>query len=147
MAYTMSDSLELDKSKAQNLSLTRIKEAEILLKENCFAGAYYLAGYSVELALKAVICKKFKRETIPDKNFVQSLYTHKLDDLMTKSELKFKFDEDKKANSQLDTYWTVVTKWNENSRYDLKSEQDATSIINAINDPQNGILSWIKQHW
>ncbi len=143
----MRDSLELDREKAKKLSNSRIEEAKVLLRENSFSGAYYLAGYSIELALKAVICKTFKSETIPDKNFVNSLHSHKLVDLMNLSGLKIQFENDKRDNPELENFWTIVTKWNENSRYEIKGRQDASSIIEAIINQQNGILTWIKQHW
>src|SRR4051794_11351182 len=118
----MAASLELDKEKAKHLSNSRIEEANILCKEGCFSGAYYMAGYSVELALKAVICKAFKSETIPDKNFVSSLHSHKLVELMNLSGLKFKFENDKKGSPELESFWSIVTKWNENSRYEIKEK-------------------------
>ncbi len=138
---------ELDKNKTQELSQARIDEAKILLKEKYFSGAYYMAGYSVELALKAVICKVFKHETIPDKKFVQSIYIHKLTELMNLSGLKIKFESEMKSNQHLETHWSIVTKWNEECRYEFKTEQDAISIIEAIENQNNGILSWIKRHW
>lgn len=50
----MRDSLELGREKAKELSESRVKEAKLLLRENCFSGAYYLARYSIELALKGL---------------------------------------------------------------------------------------------
>jgi hypothetical protein len=42
-------------------------------------GAYYLAGYAVECALKACIAKETKRYEFPDKKRVDSSYSHNLD--------------------------------------------------------------------
>ena len=39
------------------LSEMKLKAAELLLQNNFFDDAYYLGGYSVELLLKARICK------------------------------------------------------------------------------------------
>ncbi|MFA6916136.1 MAG: hypothetical protein WC222_07045 [Parachlamydiales bacterium] len=98
------NSLELDRDKAKYLSNSRLEEAKILLNENRFSGAYYLAGYSIELGLKSVICKAFKSETIPDKKFVVSLHSHNLVDLMNLSGLKIEFEKAKKINPQLETF-------------------------------------------
>lgn len=84
----MRDGIELGEGKAKKLSEFRLEEAKILYKEKKFSGAYYLAGYSIELALKAAICKKFKSGTIPDKKFVNDLYTNDLEKLMALSSLK-----------------------------------------------------------
>jgi HEPN domain-containing protein len=41
----------------QDLSKVRLKEATALLNLRMYDGAYYLAGYAVECALKACIAK------------------------------------------------------------------------------------------
>lgn len=41
----------------QQLADSRLLEAKTLLANNLFDGAVYLAGYALELALKARICK------------------------------------------------------------------------------------------
>jgi HEPN domain-containing protein len=41
----------------QKLAAIRLKEAKLLLAANAPDGAYYLAGYAVECALKACIAK------------------------------------------------------------------------------------------
>jgi hypothetical protein len=41
------------------LSKERLSEAKILFDNGKFDGAYYLSGYSIELALKAKICERF----------------------------------------------------------------------------------------
>lgn len=124
-----------------------MKKLKFCIKEKSYSGAYYLAGYSIELALKAAICKKFKSGTIPDKKFVNDLYVHDLEKLMSLSSLKNNYDNEKKNNPELETFWNVITKWTENSRYEIKNEQDSLAIIEAICNQKNGILAWIKQHW
>ena len=47
----------VDRKDLQELSKVRLKEATALLKLGLFDGAYYLAGYAVECALKACIAK------------------------------------------------------------------------------------------
>lgn len=42
----------------KDLAKQRLTEAEILLKNGMCDGAFYLAGYSVELTLKAKICER-----------------------------------------------------------------------------------------
>ena len=50
----------------QGLSRLRIREARALLRLGEWAGAYYLAGYAVECALKSVISKGTRRHDFPD---------------------------------------------------------------------------------
>jgi HEPN domain-containing protein len=43
----------LNRRDFQELALVRLNEAKVLLDAGHFDGAYYLAGYAVECALKA----------------------------------------------------------------------------------------------
>lgn len=45
----------------RELALLRLKEAQVLFANGCWSGAYYLAGYAIECALKACIAKKTER--------------------------------------------------------------------------------------
>ncbi|HLF84399.1 MAG TPA: HEPN domain-containing protein [Blastocatellia bacterium] len=49
------------------LAVTRLREAKVLLANGEYSGAYYLAGYVVECALKACIAKRTKRHDFPDR--------------------------------------------------------------------------------
>ena len=42
------------------IARARLRDAQILLQAKRFEGAHYLCGYSVELALKARICRTLK---------------------------------------------------------------------------------------
>lgn len=51
--------LAITRADFQRVAVMRIEEAQALLDAGKWDGAYYLAGYSIELALKACIIKKF----------------------------------------------------------------------------------------
>jgi HEPN domain-containing protein len=57
----------VDRRDLQELSKVRLKEAKALLDLGLYDGAYYLAGYAVECALKAGIAKETRRHQFPDK--------------------------------------------------------------------------------
>jgi len=46
----------------------KLDDAELLLENKKFANAYYLAGYAVEIGLKACIAAHISAETIPVRN-------------------------------------------------------------------------------
>ena len=71
-----------DRATFQQLAEERLAEATLLLAQGYPSGAYYLAGYAVECALKASIATRFKVDEIPDKSLVNSVYTHKLIELL-----------------------------------------------------------------
>jgi HEPN domain-containing protein len=50
----------MNRTDLQQLAELRIKEARILLDGDSYSGAYYLAGYAIECALKACIAKRTK---------------------------------------------------------------------------------------
>ena len=75
----------MNSSDLQKLASLRIKEAKTLLDNDRYEGAYYLAGYAVECALKACIAKKTKRFDFPDKELANKSYTHKLEALVGQS--------------------------------------------------------------
>ena len=60
----------------QKISRIRIREARKLLNAGEYAGAYYLAGYAVECALKACIAKQTKRYEFPEIGRVKNSYEH-----------------------------------------------------------------------
>jgi HEPN domain-containing protein len=133
----------------QNLAELRIKEARILLEAASYPGAFYLAGYSIECALKACIAKETKEHHFPDRpEEVRKIYTHNLDQLLGLAKLKDKFEEDKKSNKDLDAYWNSIVNWSEEKRYELElTEKEAADLWNAIADPTNGVLQWLKKCW
>jgi HEPN domain-containing protein len=52
----------------RELAIQRLAEARILLNNGMCDGAFYLAGYSVELSLKSRICEKFGIPNLLDDN-------------------------------------------------------------------------------
>ena len=121
-------------------------DAKHLLADGRWANAYYLAGYAVELALKACIAKTFKAETIPDKALVNATYSHNFTNLVGTAELTADLNNRKMAQA-FEINWGVVVQWSEESRYESRGEQEAKDLIAAIEDATDGVLVWIKAHW
>jgi len=119
----------------------------MLLRAGRSSSAYYLAGYAVELALKACISSSFLSDTIPDKAFVTEIYTHNLEKLLGTAGLQYHFTSDSKKNPSLAAAWGIASKWTEASRYTLWDQVSASNLVDAIGDPQNGVFQWVKKHW
>ena len=130
----------------QKLAAIRLREAKALLAANAPDGAYYLAGYAVECALKARIAKSTERHDFPDKKRANDSWTHKLKDLVVAAGLESELEEARRE-SEFALYWTVVVQWNEESRYRSHSTQVASDLIEAIDDPKHGIFQWLKKHY
>jgi HEPN domain-containing protein len=137
----------MNRTDFQKLSRLRLQEAKLLLQAQSYSGAYYLAGYSVECALKACIAKETARYDFPDKDRVQKSYTHNLTELLSVSGLKVSFADAQITNANLASSWSVVANWSEKSRYQFFTLPDAQSMIEAVAKRKDGVLSWITQRW
>lgn len=108
--------MELSRQEFQRLAEERLEDAEALLSAGRFGGAYYVAGYAVECALKACIARKTRAESWPPKNVDKSHYTHDLEKLLLTAGLKN--DQQLETDGNLKTNWLAVSDWSEESRYE-----------------------------
>ena len=138
----------MNRKDLQVIAEKRIKEAKILFDNDCFEGAYYLAGYSIECALKACVAKQIKRHDFPDKKFINDSYTHKLNDLLGLAGIREKQKNKATQDQDFALNWAVVKDWSERDRYTKKvTKQKASDIIEAITNNQKGIFQWLKTLW
>ena len=131
----------------QELAEVRIDEARVLLAQAKYDGAYYLAGYAVECALKACIAKLTKADDFPDKVFAQQCFTHSIGTLIDLAGLKGQREADKAADLAFRNNWETVEDWTEASRYARKTQADAQGLYDAITDAAHGVLPWLKLRW
>jgi HEPN domain-containing protein len=131
----------------QALSRIRLAEARALLSLGHWDGAYYLAGYAVECALKACIAKETRRHEFPDRKRVESSHTHDLRGLVRVANLEDSFANRPKTDRAFEENWGTVQDWSEQSRYRRHSPEAARKFIKAVNDRYHGIVPWIKPRW
>ena len=137
----------MNRTDFQKLTKLRLKEAKLLLDNKYYEGAFYLAGYAVECALKACVAKKTKRYEFPPKN-ADKLYTHDLQALVALTGLKPDLDAEMKRVKEFRKNWVAVKDWNESVRYETKiDEKRAHALYVAITAEPNGVLSWLKKYW
>ena len=110
-------------------------------------GAYYLAGYAVECALKACICLKYAQYDWPEKKFVADSHTHDLLDLVKMAGLASQKVTDATSDIAFSKNWQLVKDWSEQSRYKRYSLVEAQMMFDAVDNNTNGVLSWIKARW
>jgi hypothetical protein len=92
-------------------------------------GAYYLAGYAVECALKARIAKATVRHEFPDKKKVDLSYTHTPRGLLSVAKLEKASVEESKRDAAFRTNWDLVQSWSEHSRYSTTSAPTAKKLV------------------
>ncbi len=88
----------MNRGDLQRLSNARIREAKILFAAEEYSGAYYLAGYAIECALKACFARGVKRYDFPDRNGAGKVFTHRLQELVKIAELDVELDAARKAS-------------------------------------------------
>ena len=143
----------------RKLAYLRLKEADVLYNNGLFDGAFYLAGYSVELMLKAKICERINVPNLFDEKSTtiiegisdirKVVRTHNLFTLLIMSGLKNKFDADKASNKQLALSNSILfNRWSEESRYlplGTCTDKNAENLINLLSGKE-GILQWIENN-
>ena len=125
----------------------RLDEAQHLLAAGHAAGAYYLAGYAVELALKAVIAGQFRANEIPEWAMAP-IRVHRPENLMRLAGLHLDRDRRRTTSATFDRHWEVVEAWSVDARYrtDL-TQESAQALVDAVADQTDGVLTWIRTRW
>lgn len=138
----------MNKTDLENLVDIRLIEARVLLDTNNFQGAYYLAGYALECAIKACIAKQVNQYDFPDKDLARKSHEHKLIDLLGVAGLKQRLQEKEKIDTDFKLNWAVAKDWSVESRYERTIEKTkAKDLYNAITDNTSGVLIWLKTFW
>jgi hypothetical protein len=104
-------------------------------------GAYYLAGYAVECALKACITRLNSQYDWPEKSFVTDCHTHDIMKLVRLAGIEPRRLAAVNANAALRQNWLVVKDWNEQATYERHT------LVEAVGHNVDGVLTWIKAHW
>jgi hypothetical protein len=115
----------------EKLMVLRMEEAKLLIdQKHDWDGAYYLAGYAVEFALKIrIISQVIKSDSFPDKKLAESFYKHDLTVLRRAAGLEDEMNNDPTVSPQ----WDIVKDWSEQSRYEIgTTEKEAKDLYDAI---------------
>lgn len=136
----------------KQLAWQKLHDAEILLESGRPDSAYYTAGYTVELLLKARICKTLKidgffnfeepSEKLLSKEAYRPFKVHDVGQLMVLSGIYSEFEVERQDPS-IENHWSLVKEWKEDSRYSTgKGELDVKDFLNAV----KSIGTWIEKH-
>ena len=143
----MSKQIE-SRAEFQELAEERLNEAKLLLDAERWSGAYYLAGYAVELALKACIIKRLmETDAFPEREFSKNCDTHVIKNLVRLARLNDLRETSTDVNLDLRANWQTANGWSEEKRYHRIEKVVAETLYAAITDPLHGVSEWIKMHW
>jgi HEPN domain-containing protein len=130
----------------QALAVERLSDADALLKAGRYACAYYIAGYAVECALKACIARKTNQDDFPPREAAR-YYVHDIPKLLDGAGLGAAFQQEAGQDAIFRANWAAVKDWTEETRYQSRGQRQAEEILTAINDPDHGVLQWLRRNW
>lgn len=133
----------LKRTTLQGVAQAKFDDAFILMKHHRFSNAYYLAGFAIEIALKACIAKRFEADTIPDKALVADLYIHDLRKLVNVAGLKSDLDTTERADSSFSAHWAIVCEWKPDVRYDSVDAISTQIMMASVHE----VFEWIRARW
>jgi hypothetical protein len=131
----------------QRLAETKLADAVLLAQARRWSNAYYLAGYTVEIGLKACIARRIRADTLPDPTLVRNVYVHDLAKLVGLAGLSGDLRQQQSADVKFAANWATVAEWDEASRYESTDSFTCQALLDAIAQPQSGVLEWLKRHW
>lgn len=131
----------------QAVAQSKMDDALLLFSNRKYSNAYYLAGYAVEIGLKACMAVQICAETVPDKDFLKGFLEHKFDKLVGLAGLKPQLKAEQDHSTVFAANWAIVSEWSPDTRYETKDVTSAQTIIAAIADENSGVFQWIKRYW
>ncbi|MFN7010133.1 MAG: hypothetical protein ACK4PN_08875 [Allorhizobium sp.] len=137
----------MNREELQRVATTKLQDADLLFVHGRFSNSYYLFGYAVEIALKARLARYFRADFIPDKKFVNDIYTHNLSRLVELSGLQFELRDEQRRSPRFNAHWSTVSDWSENARYDMIDQFSAAAMRNAVAGEQDGVFEWLRNRW
>ncbi|GHT12046.1 hypothetical protein FACS1894170_06390 [Planctomycetales bacterium] len=143
----------------ESLAWERLDEARVLYDNNKFDGAFYLAGYAVELMLKVRICELFDIPNLFDESnpsstpmtgigeLRRSVKIHNLQMLLAYSGLKKKFELKMQEDPNFEMVHSYLfLKWSEQSRYHISGTIQPIRIqhvLETLGNRTTGVLRWL----
>jgi HEPN domain-containing protein len=135
---------EIGKVRLVELAEAKLEDAKLLLNAGRAANAYYLAGYAVELMLKAILSGRFRENTLPDRGLINQLYSHDLARLTRLALLDVALRQHEESDTDFSIRWGIVLEWTEESRYGDYGPEIAAALIETIENPEHGVLPWLR---
>jgi len=137
----------MNRKDLQLLAEERLIDARTLLARGRYGAAYYIVGYAVECGLKACIAKLTRAEDFYNKDLARNIFKHDLAELARHARVDAIIRALEQTDADFERNWALVKKWSEESRYVPHSQQEAMQMIDAVAEPNHGVLRCIRQHW
>jgi hypothetical protein len=117
----------------KRIAKARLKDSQILFNNKRYDASTYLCGYSIELALKAKICRKLNWDGFPQANRefenCKCLKTHDMEVLLMFSGLQ------EKIKLHYNAEWSIISLWSSENRYKpvgTETRQTTEDMLSAV---------------
>lgn len=131
----------------EKLAAQKLSAAHLLMQNDMYDDAYYLAGYAIELYLKALVCKTLRIDDFftfnkGAKEMYRPFKTHGYFELLILSGI---YPEYMAAYGEPDfvAKWSIISGWTEESRYKCdKGAKDVKEFVTLAEE----FCKWIQKH-
>lgn len=142
----------MNRAELQRLAQLRLDDAQAMLAASRWPAAYYLIGYAIEFGLKSCVLRHIDATGVifKDEKYLKRLagcWSHDLVFLVQLAGLDEPFGLAQQGNAALAGYWGVVKDWKETSRFEERTEAEATALHEAVTHDPDGVMQWIKTRW
>ena len=132
----------------KQLTQARLKDAHVLYAAGRYDGAAEMCGYALEMALKACICRRLRVGEYPEREIKGAFKTHDFSELRLLAGVGEEFAL--QGSPMLYANWQTATQWEPLWRYrpaGSVSKRRVEDMLRALEDPSDGVLSWLKRRW
>jgi hypothetical protein len=81
---------------------------------------------------------------LPDRAVSTQVFVHDLRKLTGLALLDVALKEREKADAGFQARLQIVLRWTEESRYGQYAAEEATALIDAVENPEHGVLPWLR---
>ena len=94
------------------------------------------------------MARAVQQHDFPDRGFINRAYTHKLEDLARLDvELWVELNGELEVDVKFASNWNTVRQFDDEKRYGVVAEEEASSLYAATTEPVSGVLEWIRRRW
>jgi HEPN domain-containing protein len=127
----------------QQIAEAKLEDARVLFERGRYSNAYYLAGYAVEIGLKACIAKQVQAETMPTPDTLNKFFQHDLKSLVALAGLTEDLNGQQQKDKAFASNWAIAAEWDPQTRYEDKGKDEAKDLIDSV----SVLMEWIRLHW
>jgi hypothetical protein len=127
----------LKRTDLQALAQSKIDDAILLLQHKRFSNAYYLAGYAVEIGLKACIARQISAETLPDKAILTKVLSHQFSTLVGLGGLATALKEQQDRDTTFAANWAIAGEWSPDARYEAQDPAATQIMLTTVTTEQS----------